>query len=215
MKLSKWLSGAMVAAGLVSAVGPAFAQEKLTVWWVKGFYKAEDDALFAAIRKFEEKNKNIKIDLSLYPIQDMIPKTVAALDSGNPPDLAYADTYDFQVTAKWAYDGKLEDVTSVIDRFVTTLNLPLCRPPSCITTKQKTALITHTPSSSKPCISSTGKTCWLNQATKNQIFQRTGTVTGTSGALRCKLVIAKKLVSVALVQAFPWASIQPTRSFLS
>ena len=106
----------MVAAGLVSAVGPAFAQEKLTVWWVKGFYKAEDDALFAAIRKFEEKNKNIKIDLSLYPIQDMIPKTVAALDSGNPPDLAYADTYDFQVTAKWAYDGKLEDVTSVIDK---------------------------------------------------------------------------------------------------
>ena len=116
MKLSKCLSGAMVAAGLVSAVGPAFAQEKLTVWWVKGFYKAEDDALFAAIRKFEEKNKNIKIDLSLYPIQDMIPKTVAALDSGNPPDLAYADTYDFQVTAKWAYDGKLEDVTSVIDK---------------------------------------------------------------------------------------------------
>jgi multiple sugar transport system substrate-binding protein len=116
MKLSKWLSGAMVAAGLVSAFGPAFAQEKLTVWWVKGFYKAEDDALFAAIRKFEEKNKNIKIDLSLYPIQDMIPKTVAALDSGNPPDLAYADTYDFQVTAKWAYDGKLEDVTSVIDK---------------------------------------------------------------------------------------------------
>jgi multiple sugar transport system substrate-binding protein len=116
MKLSKWLSGAMVAAGLISVVGPAFAQEKLTVWWVKGFYKAEDDALFAAIRKFEEKNKNIKIDLSLYPIQDMIPKTVAALDSGNPPDLAYADTYDFQVTAKWAYDGKLEDVTSVIDK---------------------------------------------------------------------------------------------------
>jgi len=106
----------MVTAGLISAVGPAFAQEKLTVWWVKGFYKAEDDALFAAIRKFEEKNKNIKIDLSLYPIQDMIPKTVAALDSGNPPDLAYADTYDFQVTAKWAYDGKLEDVTSVIDK---------------------------------------------------------------------------------------------------
>ena len=101
---------------MISAVGPAFAQEKLTVWWVKGFYKAEDDALFAAIRKFEEKNKNIKIDLSLYPIQDMIPKTVAALDSGNPPDLAYADTYDFQVTAKWAYDGKLEDVTSVIDK---------------------------------------------------------------------------------------------------
>ena len=100
--------------------GPAVAQEKLTVWWVKGFYKSEDDALFAAIKKFEAKNKNVKIELSQYPIQDMIPKTVAALDSGSPPDVAYADVYDFQVTAKWAYDGKLEDISSVIDPLRTT-----------------------------------------------------------------------------------------------
>ncbi len=116
MKLKTWLTGAMVAAGLLTAAGPAMSQEKLTVWWVKGFYKAEDDALFVAIKKFEEKNKGIKIELSQYPIQDMIPKTVAALDSGSPPDVAYADVYDFQVTAKWAYDGKLEDVSSVIDK---------------------------------------------------------------------------------------------------
>jgi len=114
MQLKTWVAGALAAAGLVAAV-PALAQEKLTVWWVKGFYKSEDDALFEAIKKFEAKNKNIKIDLSQYPIQDMIPKTVSALDSGNPPDVAYADVYDFQVTAKWAFDGKLEDVSSVID----------------------------------------------------------------------------------------------------
>ncbi|MEN9713241.1 MAG: hypothetical protein RLY90_1502 [Pseudomonadota bacterium] len=119
MKLKTWLTGALIAAGLVTAAGPAMSQDKqqkLTVWWVKGFYKAEDDALYAAIKKFEDKNKNIKIDLSQYPVQDMIPKTVAALDSGNPPDVAYADVYDFQVTAKWAYDGKLEDVSGVIDK---------------------------------------------------------------------------------------------------
>jgi multiple sugar transport system substrate-binding protein len=115
MQLNKtWMAAALAAAGLVAG-SPAFAQEKLTVWWVKGFYKAEDDALFDAIKKFEAKHKNIKIELSQYPIQDMIPKTVAALDSNAPPDVAYADVYDFQVTAKWAYDGKLEDITSVID----------------------------------------------------------------------------------------------------
>lgn len=115
MQLNKsWIAAAFAAAGLI-AHGPALAQETLTVWWVKGFYKAEDDALFAAIKKFEEKNKGIKIELSQYPIQDMIPKTVAALDSGSPPDVAYADVYDFQVTAKWAFDGKLEDLSSVID----------------------------------------------------------------------------------------------------
>lgn len=114
MRLKTILAAAMVAAGLI-ATGQAAAQEKLTVWWVKGFYKAEDDALFAAIKKYEEKHKGVKIDLSQYPVQDMIPKTVAALDSGNPPDVAYADVYDFQVTGKWAFDGKLEDLSSVIN----------------------------------------------------------------------------------------------------
>jgi multiple sugar transport system substrate-binding protein len=114
MKLKVVVSAALLAAGLVAG-GAASAQEKLTVWWVKGFYKAEDDALFAAIKKYEAKYKNVKIELSQYPIQDMIPKTVAALDAGSPPDLAYSDTYDFQTTASWAYDGKLEDISSVIN----------------------------------------------------------------------------------------------------
>ena len=93
--------------------GAARAQEVLNVWWVKGFYKAEDDALFAAIKKFEEKTK-VKVELSQYPIQDMIPKTVAALDSGTVPDVTYADSFDFQTTAKWAYDGILGDISDVL-----------------------------------------------------------------------------------------------------
>ena len=114
MKLKKILTAAMVAAGLLIS-GQAIAQQKLTVWWQKGFYKGEDDALFAAIRKFEEKNKNIKVDLSLYAPQEIIPKSVAAMDANNPPDVAYGDVYDFQVTAKWAYENKLEDVSSIIN----------------------------------------------------------------------------------------------------
>jgi len=105
----------VIAGFALAFAGQASAQEKLTVWWVKGFYKSEDDALFEAIKKFEAKHPKIKIELSQYPIQDMIPKTVSALDSGSPPDVAYADVYDFQVTAKWAFDGKLENITSVID----------------------------------------------------------------------------------------------------
>src|SRR3954464_8212131 len=114
MKLKTWIAGTLAGAVLGAAV-PAMAQEKLTVWWVKGFYKSEDDALFAAIKKFEAKHPKIKIELSQYPVQDMIPKTVSALDSGSPPDVAYADVYDFQVTAKWAFDDKLEDISSVIN----------------------------------------------------------------------------------------------------
>lgn len=113
MKLRSLIAPTLIALGLIGT-GQASAQEKLTVWWVKGFYKAEDDALFAAIKKFEEKHKGVKVELSQYPVQDMIPKTVSALDSGSPPDVAYADVYDFQVTGKWAFENKLEDISSVI-----------------------------------------------------------------------------------------------------
>ena len=114
------LGAVVLAGGLLGMAGEASAQEKLTVWWVKGFYKSEDDALFEAIKKFEAKS-GVKVDLSQYPVQDMIPKTVSALDAGTPPDVAYADVYDFQVAGKWAFDGKLEDISDIInpikDRF--------------------------------------------------------------------------------------------------
>jgi multiple sugar transport system substrate-binding protein len=113
MKLFAKFAAALVAVGVFAAAAPVAAQEKLTVWWVKGFYKAEDDALFEAIKNFEAKT-GVKVELSQYPVQDMIPKTVAALDAGTPPDVAYADVYDFQVTGKWAFDGKLEDISDVI-----------------------------------------------------------------------------------------------------
>ena len=109
----RYFAAALVAASALGAAGPASAQDKLTVWWVKGFYKSEDDALFEAIKKYEAKT-GVKVELSQYAPQDMIPKTVAALDSGTPPDVAYADVYDFQVTGKWAFEGKLEDISDII-----------------------------------------------------------------------------------------------------
>ena len=111
--MKKLLVGAVASIAMLAG-GQAFAQEKLTVWWVKGFYKAEDDALFEAIKKFEAKT-GVKVDLSQYAVQDMIPKTVSALDAGSPPDVAYADVYDFQVAAKWAYEGRLADISDVIN----------------------------------------------------------------------------------------------------
>ena len=73
--MRKTIAGVIAGCALAFG-GQALAQEKLTVWWVKGFYKSEDDALFAAIKKFEAKT-GVKVELSQYPVQDMIPKTVS------------------------------------------------------------------------------------------------------------------------------------------
>jgi multiple sugar transport system substrate-binding protein len=121
MKFFTRIAAVLAAAGMLAAAMPVAAQEKLVVWWAKGFYKSEDDALYEAIKKYEAKT-GVKIELSQYAPQEMIPKTVAALDAGTPPDVAYADVYDFQVASKWAYEGKLEDLSDIInpmkDRFL-------------------------------------------------------------------------------------------------
>src|SRR5215510_9707573 len=110
--MSKFFTGIVAVCALAFA-GQALAQQTLTIWWAKGFYKSADDALLVAIKKFEEKTK-VKVELSQYPVQDMIPKTVSALDAGTVPDVAYADVFDFQVTGKWAFEGKLEDLTDIL-----------------------------------------------------------------------------------------------------
>jgi len=110
----KTFSIAIAAIGLLYATAPAIAQQKtITVWFGKGFYKSEDDALLEVIKKFEAKT-GIKVELSQYAIQDMIPKTVAALDAGTVPDVAYSDSYDVQAQGKWAYEGKLEDLSDIL-----------------------------------------------------------------------------------------------------
>ena len=87
MKLLSKLAVAAVACAFLGAALPAAAQDKLVVWWVKGFYKSEDDALYEAIKKYEQKS-GVKVELSQYAVQDGIPKTVSALDAGTPPDVA-------------------------------------------------------------------------------------------------------------------------------
>src|SRR6476469_2143779 len=113
MKVVTKCIAALLALGMLGASSPVAAQETIVVWWVKGFYPSEDAALYEAVKKFEAKT-GVKVDLSQYAVQDGIPKTVAALDAGNPPDVAYIDVYDFQVLGKWAYEGKLEDLSGIL-----------------------------------------------------------------------------------------------------
>ncbi len=112
MRYSK-IAAALVGAGLVSMTSAVMAQEKLVVWFTKGFYPAEDKALDDMVAKFEKKT-GVKVELSRYAVQEIIPKTVAALDAKNVPDVSFGHVYDFQVTSKWAFDGKLEDISDVI-----------------------------------------------------------------------------------------------------
>jgi multiple sugar transport system substrate-binding protein len=111
--MMKLFAAAVLAAFAASFPFVAAAQETLVVYWTKGFYPQEDKALDDMVAKFEKKT-GVKVELSRYSPQESVPKAVAALDSGTPPDVAYGDVFDFQVAGKWAAEGRLEDLSDIL-----------------------------------------------------------------------------------------------------
>ncbi len=111
---SSTLAVRLAAVGMFAFGAQAASAETLTVWFTKGFYPAEDSALDTMIARFEKKT-GVKVELSKYAVQDVMPKTVAALEAGNVPDFSFGMTYDFQATGKWAREGKLIDVSEIME----------------------------------------------------------------------------------------------------
>ena len=185
-------------------------RKRLTVWWSKGFYKSEDDALLEAIKKFEAKT-GIKVELSQYAIQDMIPKTVAALDSGTVPDVAYSDTYDVQAQGKWAFEGKLEDLSDIL------VPMKSAFAPNTL----ETALLYNDDTKKKGYYGfplkqqsmhvQIWRTCWSRPASSTATSRPNGKTTGRSGATRCSRPTARPPAPRSTASASRWAWNPPTR----
>jgi multiple sugar transport system substrate-binding protein len=186
---------ATAASGLFLTAAPAFAQQSITVWFSKGFYKSEDESLLAAIKKFEDKTK-IKVELSQYAIQDMIPKTVAALDSGTPPDVAYADTYDVQASGKWAFEGKLEDITDILKPMMDKFAPNTVETAYLMNGQTKKKAYYGFPLKQQSMHVEIWSDCSSRPATRSAIFPRTGRAIGRSGAIRSSRPIARRQAAV-------------------
>jgi len=111
--MRKALVSSLICAATVFA-GAAQAQQKsLTIWWAKGFYESEDVAIRKVVDAFQTKT-GIKVDLSLFSIEDANTKAISAVEAGSPPDVGFGASYDFSARGKWAFDGRLEDVSDIV-----------------------------------------------------------------------------------------------------
>ncbi len=94
------LSLMIVAIGVLFTGGAASAQDKITVWWGKGFYKSEDDALLATIKRVRGQDRRqgriVAVSHSGHDSENG-----RSAGFGTPPDVAYSDTYDVQAGGKW------------------------------------------------------------------------------------------------------------------
>ena len=96
----------LLAAALVLAPLGARAAE-LVVWWVKGYYDQEDEAVREIIAAFEQgSGKQVEL---VQPTESELPgKIVAAFESGEPPDFVFGVLLQDYI-GPWADDDRLVD----------------------------------------------------------------------------------------------------------
>jgi multiple sugar transport system substrate-binding protein len=87
----------------------------LVVWWDKGFYTQEDEALRDVIATFERESGK-QVDLVLLGLTEFADKLPAAIAAGQPPDIAFGVAIDDQIP-EWAFHDRLVDLTDTIGHF--------------------------------------------------------------------------------------------------
>jgi len=105
------LGVALIGPGLA---GVADAGEKLVVWWNKGYYKEEDEGMQKIAEAFAKEN-NVEVDITFTIQDDLGPKIISALIARRVPDVAFCFFNDFHITPKFSWEGKLADVSDVVN----------------------------------------------------------------------------------------------------
>ncbi len=85
----------------------------LEIWWDKGYYPEEDEALRRVVKNWERQTGN-EVKLSFYTNDELLQKTQRAIQAGDPPDIVMNDGGDRSI-ASLAWSGKLADVSEVIE----------------------------------------------------------------------------------------------------
>lgn len=107
------LAAGVGAAPLLASCGSSGAgsSDALVVWWNQGFYPAEDEALTAIGRAWEQ-SSGMRLDVQFYGTQDITQKEQSAIASSNTPDILFAEK---GLNPKHAWEGLLADVSPVVE----------------------------------------------------------------------------------------------------
>jgi multiple sugar transport system substrate-binding protein len=85
----------------------------LRIYWRRGLFPEEDQALQQAIATWEQQS-SIPVQLSLLSPDDVLNQAVIDLEKGNPPDIVFAHRTDYTFEPRWALEDKLVDVSDVV-----------------------------------------------------------------------------------------------------
>ena len=105
--------GAVVLAAMLAMAPLGAKSADLVVWWEKGFYEQEDEAVREIIAAFEQKTGK-QVELVLEKWEHVRDDAVAAIETGRPPPDFIFTVNVIPHRDQWAYEGRLVELTDAI-----------------------------------------------------------------------------------------------------
>jgi multiple sugar transport system substrate-binding protein len=89
------------------------SEKVLTIWWNRGYYPEQEEALKKVVAEWEQKTEN-KVELLFFSEDDILQAAIDALEVDKAPDILFSERAEFTLIPQWAREGKLVDVSDVI-----------------------------------------------------------------------------------------------------
>lgn len=86
----------------------------LEIWWTKGLILTEDEAIQKIVKDWQQKS-HTPVNLSFHKQDDILQKLERAYQAGNPPDILYAYKGDLALNPRFAWQGKLADISDIVE----------------------------------------------------------------------------------------------------
>ncbi|NEN93155.1 MAG: carbohydrate ABC transporter substrate-binding protein, partial [Okeania sp. SIO3H1] len=102
-------------AKLDSQKTPLLETTPLTIWWTRGFYPEEDEAIKQIVAQWEKKS-GYPVELLFFNDNESLKITLLeAVTAEKPPDIVYNYELEFGISPRLAWEDKLADVSDVIE----------------------------------------------------------------------------------------------------
>lgn len=88
--------------------------EEFTIWWNEGYFPEETEAIRKIVSDWE-KASGKKANLVIYSEKDLAREVNNAIANNSPPDILYSYSADLNLIPRLAWEGKLADVSDVIE----------------------------------------------------------------------------------------------------
>jgi hypothetical protein len=180
----------------------------LVVWWEKGFYPQEDEAVAEIIAAFEqETGKQVEL---VQPAQyEMNDKARAALAAGQPPDFLYGT---ITVWGRWAYEDQLADLEDVLRPVLDLFDADAVDAAMSLNGTTGQRGLYGLPMGRRSNTSMFGKASWSRRASRSPTSRKSGTPSGPSGATGCSRRCARLWAATTSgVSGSPWRPMSTPR----